>query len=47
MNNCPICGGNIIGDGITVVYHCEFVDISDIQVEPDSNIILCDSDFRP
>lgn len=40
--NCKICGGDIIGDGYTIVLHCENVelDLSNLP-EPDSNIIYC------
>jgi hypothetical protein len=39
-DNCPICGGDIIGDGFTVVRHCENADLP-IDVEPDANTIYC------
>jgi hypothetical protein len=40
---CPFCGGDLIGDGYTVVLHCENVDISDCCAEPDAGPIYCDA----
>lgn len=40
MDACPICGGRIIGDGYTVVRHCENCEeIS--SYEPDADIVFC------
>ena len=40
---CLVCGGSMVGDGITVVFHCENIDIADINdIEPDANPIYCD-----
>lgn len=36
---CFNCGGQMLGDGYTTVYHCEFVDPS--CVEPDADPIYC------
>jgi len=42
---CKICGGDMIGDGVTTVFHCENVDVGmldDINsVEPDADPIYC------
>ena len=38
---CPICGGRMLGDGYSVVSHCENVDLP-MDVEPDSDPIFCD-----
>jgi hypothetical protein len=38
---CPICGGSIEGDGVTVALHCENVDASDLCVEPDADPVYC------
>jgi hypothetical protein len=38
---CPVCGGTIIGDGHTVVRHCEHVDVP-MDITPDSDVIFCD-----
>lgn len=39
---CPVCGGTIIGDGFTSVYHCENADSEDTEcVEPDASVVLC------
>ena len=37
---CPNCGGTMIGDGYTIVKHCENVDIG-LDVEPDASPIYC------
>lgn len=37
---CPNCGGSIIGDGYTVVLHCENAEDLDMK-EPDADIVLC------
>lgn len=38
---CPYCGGSLLGDGFTMVVHCESVE--DISFfEPDSGPIYCD-----
>ena len=37
---CPVCGGDLIGDGYTMVYHCENVDVP-LGVEPDDDPIFC------
>lgn len=42
MTGCPVCGGSIIGDGYTMVLHCENAESNDIMdSEPDAPIILC------
>jgi len=38
---CPICGGDIIGDGYTMVLHCENAELP-LDVEPDANPIFCE-----
>ena len=40
IRDCVNCGGAIIGDGHTLVKHCEFVDIPP-DVEPDAPIMYC------
>lgn len=37
---CLNCGGRMIGDGVTVVRHCEFVGWP-LDVEPDADPIFC------
>jgi len=37
---CPNCGGNMEGDGYTIVRHCERVDVPN-DVEPDAPPIYC------
>ena len=39
---CDVCGGTMSGDGHTIVYHCENVDI-DLWWDkvPDDNPISC------
>jgi len=40
--SCLNCGGHMIGDGYTMVLHCEFVD--DIfDIEPDAPPIYCET----
>jgi hypothetical protein len=38
---CPKCCGTMIGDGYTVVLHCEFADVPE-GVEPDAPPVYCD-----
>ena len=38
--SCPNCGGKIIGDGYTVVLHCENAEIP-AGTEPDATVIYC------
>lgn len=45
---CPNCGGTLIGDGHTMVIHCEFTDPWDQEkypqgpFEPDAGPIYCE-----
>jgi len=42
MNNCPICGGALIGDGFSDVVHCEFAREEDVAgKEPDADPVYC------
>lgn len=41
METCPHCGGNIEGDGNTIAFHCENVDLP-ADVEPDAPTLLCE-----
>ena len=36
---CTKCGGDIIGDGYTVPFHCEMLEMP--NVEPDSSVVYC------
>lgn len=38
---CPVCGGKIIGDGYTIVFHCENIDYP-MDIEPDADPIYCE-----
>ena len=39
---CKICGGAMIGDGYTVVLHCEFAEEEDYDgLEPDAEPVYC------
>ena len=38
---CKVCGGSMIGDGYTGIYHCENLDVPN-DVEPDSGPLYCD-----
>lgn len=43
-NNCPNCGGHIIGDGYSEVFHCEFAEYDlYYDKEPDSYIVFCNN----
>ena len=41
METCPTCGGQMVGDGYTVLRHCENSDPPDF-IAPDSGIFFCD-----
>jgi len=43
MYHCPVCGGEMSGDGYTVVSHCENVDLP-LDIEPDAGPIYCELD---
>ena len=38
---CPKCGGEMVGDGYTAPYHCEFTTVPD-GTECDADPIYCD-----
>ena len=40
--SCPICGGTIVGDGYTLPFHCENVDLPEDR-ECDAPILLCEN----
>ena len=42
VDTCPECGGTILGDGYTTVYHCENVDFDHTEYEPDAGTIVCE-----
>lgn len=42
---CRDCGGNMIGDGYTVVLHCEFTDPD--PIEPDADPVYCNYQEEP
>ena len=40
--SCPICGGTMIGDGVTALRHCEFARDEDVEgKEPDAGPVYC------
>jgi len=43
---CKNCGCNMLGDGITVVFHCEYAaaDIDIFEIEPDADPVYCNYD---
>jgi hypothetical protein len=45
-NNCPHCGGYMIGDGYTTIRHCENADLP-LDVEPDVDVIYCKEEGDP
>ncbi|MCK5127497.1 MAG: hypothetical protein KAR42_14675 [candidate division Zixibacteria bacterium] len=41
-NNCTECGGEMVGDGYTMVLHCENADEKNYEFhEPDAGPIYC------
>lgn len=40
---CPVCGGSIIGDGYTMTFHCENVDLPS-DIEPDADVVYCSTE---
>ncbi|MCK5016065.1 MAG: hypothetical protein KAS32_03250 [Candidatus Peribacteraceae bacterium] len=38
--SCENCGGTMVGDGYTLVRHCENVDVAN-DLEPDAGPIYC------
>lgn len=44
---CINCNGDMIGDGYTLVLHCEYADEELLEgLEPDANPVYCDfNDF--
>jgi len=40
MCRCPKCGGDMIGNGYTVVFHCEYADDYE-SLEPDASPKYC------
>lgn len=42
--NCPKCGGRLLGDGFTVVLHCENAELP-LDIEPDSDVVLCNNNL--
>lgn len=44
-DRCPNCGSMMVGDGYTMVKHCELIDINEERYqtpEPDAAPIFCD-----
>lgn len=40
--NCIKCGGDMVGDGYTLVDHCEYADEADYEFhEPDAGPVYC------
>jgi len=47
MSNCPVCGGQIIGDGYTSHRHCENVPYEKIEdKECDATPTYCDPEEK-
>ena len=40
---CRNCGGDMVGDGYTTPYHCEFAEMPE-GTEPDASPVYCDFD---
>lgn len=38
---CIMCGGNMIGDGYSMVLHCENYEGDIYDMEPDANPLYC------
>jgi len=48
MDQCPKCGGSMIGDGYTTVLHCENADEPTYEfLEPDAGPVYCDFKEEP
>jgi hypothetical protein len=43
MDKCPNCGGSMVGDGYTMYRHCENLEHTYQDREPDSPPIFCQS----
>lgn len=41
-NQCPNCGGTLVGDGVSSVIHCEYVDVLGEGYAPDEGPVYCD-----
>ena len=42
---CKNCGGDMIGDGVSLVLHCERVDADIIwELEPDAEPVYCNNE---
>lgn len=37
---CPVCGGTMVGDGYTMVIHCENAELP-VDAEPDAEPVFC------
>ena len=43
--SCPRCGGSLIGDGYSLVIHCENAEDDRVwEAEPDAPVIYCESE---
>lgn len=40
---CEVCGEDLVGDGYSTVMHCPNKDVDDLYLEPDSDIVYCES----
>lgn len=40
-STCPNCGGELMGNGVTEVLHCERVSVLDLNVPVDSDPVFC------
>lgn len=38
---CRNCGGTMVGDGYTIVLHCEYADCPE-DIEPDGKPVYCE-----
>lgn len=43
---CKVCGGEMVGDGYTLVIHCENIDTYGLGYEPDAEPVYCDGDIE-
>lgn len=44
INCCPNCGGTLLGDGYTTVFHCENASEESYRYsEPDAETVYCEA----
>lgn len=41
FTHCPYCDQPLLGDGVSVVFHCPDSDVTDLDLKPDSYPEFC------